>query len=259
MFSDRSRGRCLTSNHLLAALPNDVLHRWTPRLEWIDMPQGQVLQDSGQIMRYVYFPTTAIVSLMHVTAEGGSAEIAVAGNDGLVGISLFMGGETALSRAVVETSGGGFRLRREIIMDEFDRQGTAMRLLLRYTQAQITQMAQSAACNRHHTLDQQLSRWLLHRLDRLEGNDLQMTQELIGALLGVRRETVTAGIARLQHTGLIRHSRGAIKVLDRPGLERRACECYAVVRKESDRLLPPGAAMARFNAVCESAAVEQAA
>jgi len=217
MFSDRSGVRCLTSNHLLAAPPTEVLQRWTPRLEWVDTPPGQVLQEAGQVMRYVYFPTTAIVSLMHLTAEGDSAEIAVVGNDGLVGISLFTGGDTALRRAVVESSGGGFQLRREIIMAEFDRLGTAMRLLLRYTQAQITQIAQPAACNRHHTLDQQLSRWLLHRQDRLEGNELQMTQELIGALLGVRRESVAAGIARLQHTGLIRHRVAPSRCSTAPG------------------------------------------
>ncbi len=236
-----------------------MLQGWAPRLEWVDVPQGRVLRESGQVMRYVFFPTTAIVSLMYVTAEGDSAEIAVIGNDGLVGTSLFMGGETARARAVVETAGGGFQLRREIMMDEFHRHGAAMPLLLRYTQAQITQTAQTVVCNRHHTLDQRLSRWLLHRLDRLEGNELQMTQKQIGTLLGVRRESVTAGIADLQHAGLIRHSRGAISVLDRAGLERRTCECYAVVRKESDRLLPPSAATARFNASCESAAVKQAA
>jgi CRP-like cAMP-binding protein len=259
MFSDHLRGRCPTSNRLLAALPTEVLQRWTPRLEWVEMPQGQVLRESGQVMRHVYFPTTAIISLMHLTAEGDSAEIAVVGNDGLLGISLFMGSETALSRAVVGTAGGGFRLRREILMDEFDRQGTATHLLLRYTQSLITQMAQTAVCNRHHTVDQQLSRWLLHRLDRLEGNELQMTQESIGSLLGVRRESVSAGISRLQHARLIRHTRGAITVLDRAGLEQRACECYAVVRKESDRLVPPRAATVRFNQVCRSAVLERAA
>ncbi len=260
MLSDRPRVRSPTANHLLAALPAEVLQRWKIRLEWVDMPQGQVLRESGQVLRYVYFPTTAIVSLMYLTAEGGSSEIAVVGNDGLVGISLFMGGETALSRAVVATAGEGYRLRREILMDEFDRQGVATHLLLRYTQAQITQMAQTAVCNRHHSVDQQLARWLLHRLDRLDGNELQMTQEVIGSLLGVRRESVTAGISRLQHAGLIRHSRGAITVLDRAGLELRACECYSVVRNESNRLLPPhDAAIARFSAVNRSAVIESVA
>jgi CRP-like cAMP-binding protein len=186
----------------------------------------------------MYFPTTAIVSLLYVMENGSSAEIAVVGNEGLVGVSLFMGGESTPSRAVVQSAGTGFRLEAQAIKDEFNRAGPAMHLLLRYTQALITQMAQTAVCNRHHSLDQQLCRWLLLSLDRLEGLDLKMTQELISNMLGVRREGVTEAALQLQAAGLIRYSRGRITVLDRPGLERRSCECYAVVKKEYDRLLP---------------------
>jgi CRP-like cAMP-binding protein len=186
----------------------------------------------------VYFPTTAIVSLLYVMENGASAEIAVVGHEGVVGISLFMGGESTPSRAVVQSAGQGLRLRANVIKQEFEQAGPAMHLLLRYTQALITQMAQTAVCNRHHSLDQQLCRWLLLSLDRLPGNELVMTQELIANMLGVRREGVTEAALKLQKIGLIRYSRGRISVLDRPGLEQRTCECYAVVKKEYDRLLP---------------------
>jgi CRP-like cAMP-binding protein len=225
-------------NHLLAALPTAELGRWLPQLEWIDMPLGQVLYESGRTLTHVYFPTTAIVSLLYVMENGSSAEIAVVGNEGLVGISLFMGGDSTPSRAVVQSAGAGFRLKAALMKDEFDRAGPVMHLLLRYTQALITQMAQTAVCNRHHSLDQQLCRWLLLSLDRLSGSELVMTQELIANMLGVRREGVTEAALKLQADGLIRYARGRISVLDRPGLEARTCECYAVVKHEYDRLLP---------------------
>lgn len=225
-------------NHLLCALPPNEAARWLPQLEWIDMPLGQVLYESGRTLTHVYFPTTAIVSLLYVMENGASAEIAVVGNEGVVGISLFMGGESTPSRAVVQSAGGGFRLRSQLVKDEFNRAGPVMHLLLRYTQALITQMAQTAVCNRHHSLDQQLCRWLLLSLDRLRSNELVMTQELIANMLGVRREGVTEAALKLQTAGLIRYARGRISVLDRPGLEARTCECYAVVKKEYDRLLP---------------------
>jgi CRP-like cAMP-binding protein len=202
------------------------------------MPLGSVLYESGATLSHVYFPTSAIVSLLYVMENGASAEIAVVGNEGIVGISLFMGGESTPSRAVVQSSGEGFRLRAQLMKDEFDRGGPVLHLLLRYTQALITQMAQTAACNRHHSLDQQLCRWLLLSLDRLQNNELIMTQELIANMLGVRREGVTEGALKLQEAGLIRYSRGRITVLNRPGLEERTCECYAVVKNEYDRLLP---------------------
>jgi len=225
-------------NHLLAALPEDDLKRWLPQLEWVNMALGQVMYESGRPLSHVYFPTTAIVSLLYVMENGASAEIAVVGNEGVVGISLFMGGESTPSRAVVQSAGEGFRLNARAVKEEFARAGPAMHLLLRYTQALITQMAQTAVCNRHHSLDQQLCRWLLLSLDRLDGSELQMTQELIANMLGVRREGVTDGALKLQKLGLIRYARGHITVLDRPGLEQRTCECYAVVKKEYDRLLP---------------------
>lgn len=225
-------------NHLLAALPEAEWLRWLPLLEAVDMPLGQVLYESGRTLSHVYFPSTSIVSLLYVMEDGASAEIAVVGNEGVVGISLFMGGESTPSRAVVQSAGRGFRLRSLAVKDEFNRGGAVMHLLLRYTQALITQMAQTAACNRHHSLDQQLCRWLLLSLDRLQGNDLVMTQELIANMLGVRREGVTEAALQLQKLGLIRYARGHITVLDRPGLEARTCECYAVVKKEYDRLLP---------------------
>ena len=225
-------------NKLLAALPDDASQRWLPLLEPVDMPLGEVLYESGKTLDYVYFPTTAIVSLLYVMENGASAEIAVVGNEGIVGVSLFMGGGSTPSRGVVQSAGKGFRLAAVSMKDEFDRAGPVMHLLLRYTQALITQMAQTAVCNRHHSLDQQLCRWLLLSLDRLQGNELQMTQDLIANMLGVRREGVTEAALRLQTAGLIQYARGHIKVLDRPGLEKRTCECYAVVKKEYDRLLP---------------------
>jgi CRP-like cAMP-binding protein len=225
-------------NRLLAALPANDWRRWLPQLEWVDMPLGEVLYEPGATLSHVYFPTTAIVSLLYVMENGASAEIAVIGNDGIVGISLFMGGGSTPSRAVVQSAGEGFRLKAQTIKSEFNRSGPVMHVMLRYTQALITQMAQTAVCNRHHSLDQQLCRWLLLSLDRLQGNELVMTQELIANMLGVRREGVTESAVKLQKAGLIRYSRGRISVLDRPGLEKRTCECYAVVKKEYDRLLP---------------------
>jgi len=224
-------------NHLLAALPDAEWQRWQPQLELVDMPLGQVLYESGSTLSHVYFPITAIVSLLYVMEDGASAEIAVVGNEGIVGIALFMGGESTSSRAVVQSAGQGLRLKARVIKDEFNR-APVLHLLLRYTQALITQMAQTAVCNRHHSLDQQLCRWLLLSLDRLHGSDLMMTQELIANMLGVRREGVTEAALKLQKAGLIRYARGRISVLDRPGLEKRSCECYAVVKKEYDRLLP---------------------
>ncbi len=226
------------TNQLLAALPDAEWQRWLPQLEPVEMPLGQVLYESGGTLSHVYFPTTAIVSLLHVMQSGASAEIAVVGNEGIVGVALFMGGESTPSRAVVQSAGQGFRLPSQVMKDEFDRSGPVLHLFLRYTQALITQMAQTAACNRHHTLDQQLCRWLLLSLDRLQDNELVMTQELIANMLGVRREGVTEGALKLQQEGFIRYVRGHISVLDRGGLEQRTCECYGVVKKEYDRLLP---------------------
>ena len=225
-------------NHLLAALPESDYERLVPHLEPVPMQLGEVLYESGSQLRYVYFPTTSIVSLLYVMEDGASAEIAIVGNEGILGISLFMGGDTTPSRAVVQSAGHGVRLRAEMLKSEFERFGPAMHLLLRYTQALITQMAQTAVCNRHHTVDQQLCRWLLLSLDRLETNELSMTQELIANMLGVRREGVTEAARKLQDAALIRYSRGKITVLDRPGLEARSCECYHVVKREFDRLLP---------------------
>jgi len=227
------------TNQLLAALPAAEWQRWSAELEPVDLPLGQVLYESGSQLSHVYFPTTAIVSLLYVMENGASAEIAVAGHEGLVGMALFMGGETTPSRAVVQSAGRGFRLHAQLIKREFDSSLPVMHLLLRYTQAMITQMAQTAVCNRHHSLDQQLCRWLLLSLDRLSGSELRMTQELIANMLGVRREGVTDAALNLQKAGLIRYARGRILVLDRAGLEQRSCECYAVVKKEYDRLLPP--------------------
>ena len=225
-------------NSLLAALPDTEWQRWEPLLEKVDMPLGQVLYESGAALTHVYFPTTAIVSLLYVMENGASAEIAMVGTEGLVGVSLFMGAESTPSRAVVQSAGRGFRLKAQLMKDEFERAGPVLHLLLRYTQALITQMAQTAACNRHHTIDQQLCRWLLLSLDRLRVNELTMTQELIANMLGVRREGVTEAALKLQQAGLISYARGRITVLDRPGLEKRTCECYAVVKREYDRLLP---------------------
>ena len=218
-------------------MPDAEWARWLPQLEWVDMPLGQVLYESGSTLSHVYFPTTAIISLLYVLQNGSSAEIAVVGNEGLVGISLFMGGESTPSRAVVQSAGKGLRLPAHILKDEF-KLAPVMHLLLRYTQALITQMSQTAVCNRHHSLDQQLCRWLLLSLDRLQGSELVMTQELISNMLGVRREGVTEAALLLQAANLIRYARGRISVLDRPGLEKRTCECYGVVKREYDRLLP---------------------
>jgi CRP-like cAMP-binding protein len=226
------------NNLLLSALPEPEWNRWMPQLERVQLPLGQVLYESGDTLRYVYFPMTAIVSLLYVMENGASAEIAVVGNEGIVGVSLFMGGESTSSRAVVQSAGIGCRLKAKVMKDEFDKAGPVLHLLLRYTQALLTQMAQTAVCNRHHSLDQQLCRWLLLSLDRLQGAELVMTQELIANMLGVRREGVTEGALRLQKAGLIRYARGHISVLSRKGLEARTCECYAVVKREYDRLLP---------------------
>jgi CRP-like cAMP-binding protein len=226
------------ANRLLAALPDAEWQRWLAQLESVDMPLGEVLYESGNTLSHVYFPTTSIVSLLYVMENGASAEIAVVGNEGIVGISLFMGGGSTPSRAVVQSAGRGLRLAAQMMKDEFDKNGLVLQLLLRYTQALITQMAQTAVCNRHHTLDEQLCRWLLLSLDRLQGNDLIMTQELIANMLGVRREGVTQAALNLQEAGVIRYARGRISVLDRTGLEKRTCECYAVVKREYDRLLP---------------------
>jgi CRP-like cAMP-binding protein len=225
-------------NHLLDALPAAVWERWGPQLEIVSLRLGQVLYESGATLTHVYFPTTTIVSLLYVTENGESAEIAIVGNEGIVGISLFMGGESTTSRAVVQSAGQAIRLKAQALKDEFSLGGPVMHLLLRYTQALITQMAQTAVCNRHHTLDQQLCRWLLLSLDRLCGTELGMTQELIANMLGVRREGVTESALKLQRAGLIRYARGHISVLDRAGLERRTCEWYAAVKSEYARLLP---------------------
>ena len=225
-------------NHLLAALPADDYARLHPDLELIPMPLGWAICESGGHMAYVYFPTTSIVSLLYVMENGASAEIAVTGNEGVVGISLFMGGDSTPSRAVVQSTGYGYRLKAGVVKREFAMGGRLQHLSLRFTQALITQMAQTAVCNRHHSVDQQLCRWLLMSLDRLPGNELIMTQELIANMLGVRREGVTEAAGKLQAAGLIHYSRGKITVLDRPKLEKRVCECYDVVKKEFDRLLP---------------------
>src|ERR1700752_3035355 len=226
------------SNQLLAALPSAEGQRWVPKLEPVSPPLGKVPYESGSRLTHVYFPTTAIVSLLYVMEDGASAEIAVVGHEGIVGIALFMGGQSTTNRAVVQSAGQGFRLRANLMMQEFNRAGPVLHLLLRYTQALITQMAQTAVCNRHHSLDQQLCRWLLLSLDRLPSDELVMTQELIANMLGVRREGVTEAAGQLQEAGLIQYRRGHITVVDRKGLEQRACECYAVVKREYDRLLP---------------------
>lgn len=225
-------------NHLLNALPAEDYKRIAAHLELVPLKLGEILYEPGIKLRYVYFPTTAIVSLLYVMEDGASAEIAIVGNEGILGISLFMGGETTPSRAVVQSAGYGYRLRAQLLKDEFGRFGPFLRLLLRYTQALITQMAQTAVCNRHHSVDQQLCRWLLLSLDRLASRELSMTQELIANMLGVRREGVTEAAGKLQQAGLIHYRRGRITVLDRPRLEARSCECYQVVKTEFDRLLP---------------------
>ena len=224
------------ANRLLAAMPREDFDRLEPHLESTPLPLGWPVYESGGKQSYVYFPSDAIVSLLYVMEDGSSAEIAIVGNDGVVGVSLFMGGETTPSHAVVQSAGQGYRLGSSFVKREFERGGVMQHLLLRYTQALITQMAQTAVCNRHHSLDQQLCRWLLLSLDRLPSNELIMTQELIGNMLGVRREGVTEAAGKLQQAGMIRYRRGRIVVLDRSGLEARVCECYAVVKKETDRL-----------------------
>jgi CRP-like cAMP-binding protein len=224
-------------NHLLAALSSAEQERLYPHLRLVPMSLGKVLYESGDLLRHVYFPTDSIVSLLYVLADGASAEISVVGNDGLIGIALFMGGETTPSRAIVQSAGHAYRLVGQRLKDEFHRNGEMQLLLLRYTQALITQMAQTAVCNRHHSVDQQLCRWLLLSLDRLSTNQLIMTQELIANMLGVRREGVTEAAGKLHKLGVIEYRRGQITVLDRPKLEQLCCECYAVVKRESDRLL----------------------
>ncbi|WP_416051068.1 Crp/Fnr family transcriptional regulator [Cupriavidus basilensis] len=226
------------ANQLLAVLPEGEWLRLAPHLILTELPLGHVVYESGDQLGYVYFPTTAIVSLLYVMEDGASAEIAIVGNEGIVGIALFMGGETTPSRAIVQSAGHGYRLSAKVLKQEFTRGGPIQHLLLRYTQALITQMAQTAVCNRHHSIEQQLCRWLLLSIDRLPSNELTMTQELISNMLGVRRSGVTEAALKLQSAGLIRYSHGHIAVLDRPALEKHACECYAVVKREFDRLLP---------------------
>ncbi|MGE0857838.1 MAG: Crp/Fnr family transcriptional regulator [Gammaproteobacteria bacterium] len=226
------------ANYLLAALPPDVQARIYPALELIALPLGKVLYESGDRLRFVYFPTDAIVSLLYVMESGASAEISVVGNEGLIGVAVFMGGESTSGRAIVQSAGSAYRLPGQLLKDEFHRHGDLLLLILRYTQSFITQMAQTAVCNRHHSIDQQLCRWLLLSLDRLPSNKLVMTQELIANMLGVRREGVTDAAGKLQKLGVIEYSRGHITVLDRPRLELLTCECYAVVKRETDRLLP---------------------
>ncbi len=231
-----------TQNHLLAALPAPILERFSPHLEWVAMPLGEVLCESGSQLHHVYFPTTAILSLHYIMEDGASSEIAGVGNEGVLGISLFMGGHTTLSRATVQTSGNGYRLKAGLMMEEFNRAGgrragIVQNLMLRYSQAFITQISQTAVCNRHHSVEQQVCRWLLSTLDRLPSNELTMTQELIASMLGVRREGITETAGNLQRMGLISYRRGHITVLDRSGLESHTCECYDVVRQELHRLL----------------------
>jgi CRP-like cAMP-binding protein len=229
-------------NNVLAALEPAARDRLYPHLQLVAMPLGRVLYESGDTLRHVYFPTDCIVSLLYVMEDGASAEISVVGNEGLIGIALFMGGETTPSRAIVQSAGHAYRLIGQVLKDEFHRNGHMQLQLLRYTQALITQMAQTAVCNRHHSVDQQLCRWLLLSLDRLASDELTMTQELIANMLGVRREGVTEAAGKLQKLGVIRYARGKITVLDRPKLEELCCECYAVVKKETDRLLAPESA-----------------
>ncbi len=228
----------LRQNHLLASLSAGARERVFPHLRLVAMPLGKVLYEPGDLLTHVYFPTDCIVSLLYVLTDGSSTEISVVGNDGVIGIALFMGGETTPSRALVQSGGHAYELHGQLLKNEFHRDGSMQLLLLRYTQALITQMAQTAVCNRHHSVDQQLCRWLLLSLDRLSGNRLTMTQELIANMLGVRREGVTEAAGKLQKLGVIKYQRGQITVMDRPRLEQLCCECYAMVRKESDRLLP---------------------
>lgn len=226
-----------TQNHLLAALPTAELERIAPQLELVPMLLGDVLYESGGQLQHVYFPTTAIVSLQYMTEDGAPAEIAGVGNEGMLGVSLFLGGNSTTSRATVQTGGSGYRLKGRLLLEEFNRAGSMMRLLLRYTQALMTQMSQTAVCNRHHSVEQQLCRWLLATLDRLPSTELTMTQELIASMIGVRREGITTAAGHLQQAQCIHYRRGHITVLDRQGLESRACECYDVVKSEYDRLL----------------------
>lgn len=233
-------------NRLLAALPAEDYARLVPHLELMALPLGHALYESGSTLRHVYFPTTSIVSLLYVMRDGASAEIAMVGNEGIIGVALFMGGETMPNRAIVQSAGHAYRLGAQHLKAEFARAGgrraaALQHLLLRYSQALITQMSQTAVCNRHHSIDQQLCRWLLLSLDRLASNEIAMTQELIANMLGVRREGVTEAAGKLQRAGLIQYARGKITVIDRPGLEARVCECYKVVKTEFDRLLPPAA------------------
>jgi len=225
-------------NHLMAALPDEQWQRWSPHIEHVDLSLGRILYEAGDVLSHVYFPTTSIVSLLYVMRDGQSAEIAVVGNEGVVGVSLFMGGESTASRARVQSAGGAFRLTAALMKQEFDRGGPVLHLLLRYTQALMTQMVQTAACNKHHTLDQQFCRWLLLSLDRLQGTEMLMTPDLIANMLGVSPAIATDGALKLQKAGLIDYTQGRIRVLDRRGLEKRSCECYGVVRTEYDRLLP---------------------
>jgi CRP-like cAMP-binding protein len=225
-------------NHLLDSLPREQWERWRPQLEYVDMPLGRVLYEPGDTLTHVYFPTTAIVSLLYAMQNGESAEIAIVGNEGVVGVSLFMGGGSTSSRALVQSAGGAYRLSAELMKQEFDRAGPVLHLLLRYTQALMTQMVQTAACNKHHTLDQQLCRWLLLSLDRLQGTEMLMTQKLIANMLGVTVDIAVQGAVKLEKAGLIDYKDGRIDVLDRRALEKRSCECYAVVKQEYDRLLP---------------------
>jgi CRP-like cAMP-binding protein len=225
-------------NHLLEALPPAERARLFPHLKLVNLPLGTVLYESGDAQRHIFFPLDAIISLLYVLKDGASAEIAVVGNDGAIGVALFMGGATTTNRAIVQSAGSAYRLTRRRLKLEFDRHGEMLHILLRYTQALITQMAQTAVCNRHHSVDQQLCRWLLLSLDRLASNELTMTQELIANMLGVRREGVTDAAGKLQKLGVIKYRRGKIIVLDRPRLEALSCECYEVVKKETDRLLP---------------------
>jgi CRP-like cAMP-binding protein len=228
----------LQQNQILDALSPAARERLLPHLQVVELPLGMVLYESGDTLRHIYFPTDSIVSLLYVLEDGASAEIAVVGNDGAIGVALFMGGETTTNRAIVQSGGTAYRLTGSRLKQEFERHGEMLHILLRYTQALITQMAQTAVCNRHHSVDQQLCRWLLLSLDRLSSNQLAMTQELIANMLGVRREGVTEAAGKLQKLGVIDYRRGHITVLDRPKLEQLSCECYAVVKKETDRLVP---------------------
>jgi len=225
-------------NHILDALPQPERERLFPHLRLVNLPLGRVLYESGDTLRHIYFPTDSIVSLLYVLQNGQSAEIAVVGNDGAIGVALFMGGETTTNRAIVQSAGSTYRLTGTRLKEEFELHGETLHILLRYTQSLLTQMAQTAVCNRHHTVDQQLCRWLLLSLDRLPSDELVMTQELIANMLGVRREGVTTAASKLQKLGVVSYQRGHIKVLDRPRLERLSCECYSVVKRETDRLMP---------------------